>query len=203
MDKAKIRLSEKEAELVANTDWILTKNEILQKVKYLLGDLHSQQQIYLNTKTSVLPAEVTIKPAKISRGENYQGLPYLVLDYPRYFGRDDRFAIRTMFWWGNFFSVTLHLAGRYKKIYESKIESSFKALNEDSFFINVNDEQWEHHFESGNYVSLKEMNDQIFRTSIRQKGFIKQAKKIPVQQWNDAEEVLFNSFCKLIGCLAG
>ncbi len=35
-----------------------------------------------------------------------------MLDYPRAFGRDSIFACRTFFWWGRFFSLTLHLAGR-------------------------------------------------------------------------------------------
>jgi hypothetical protein len=51
---------------------------------------------------------------KISRGENYQLLPYIILDYPSYFSRNNIFAVRTMFWWGNFFSITLHLSGDHK-----------------------------------------------------------------------------------------
>ena len=104
MDKAKITLSAKEAELIANSDWILTKNEIIQKVKFLLADLQLKQQHILNLHPGILPEEVTAIPAKISRGENYLGLPWLILDYPRLFGKEDQFAIRTMFWWGHFFS---------------------------------------------------------------------------------------------------
>ena len=48
---------------------------------------------------------------KIAKGENYLQLPYVLLDYPRCFDKENIFAIRTMFWWGNFFSITLHLSG--------------------------------------------------------------------------------------------
>ena len=64
-----------------------------------------------------LPEEVLIQSPKISRGENYNGLPYVMLDYPRCFGKEDVFAMRTMFWWGNFFSITWHLKGKYSKEY--------------------------------------------------------------------------------------
>ena len=64
---------------------------------------------------------------KISKGENYKGLPWLVLDYPRYFNKEDIFAIRTLFWWGNFFSITLHISGKYKMRYEKKIIDSFES----------------------------------------------------------------------------
>ena len=201
MDKAKIRLSAKEAELVANTDWILTKNQILQKVKYMLEDLQSEQQQFLKAHPGILPAEVMAIPPKISKGENYKGLPYLILDYPRYFGKDDHFAIRSLFWWGNFFSITLHLSGNYKRKYESKIETSFKSLKEEDFFISVSNDQWEHHFETGNYQPLKEMNDAGFKNSINNKEFIKLAKRFTLGQWDDAGDILFESFCKMISSL--
>ena len=113
MDIAKIRLSPEEEALVATTDWILTKNNVLQKIKQLLLALQSRQQDLLLPFNS-LPEEVLKSSPKISRGENYKGLPWLVLDYPRYFNKADVFAIRTLFWWGNFFSITLHLSGSYK-----------------------------------------------------------------------------------------
>ena len=203
MDNAKIRLSAKEAELVANADWILTKNEILQKVKYILENLQSEEQLFLHTNTALLPAEVMATTPKISKGENYKGLPYLVLDYPRYFGKDDHFAIRTMFWWGNFFSITLHLTGIYKKMYEARLETSFTLLKEEFYFMGISNDQWEHHFEKSNYLPLKEMNDTGFKNHICNKEFIKLAKKIPLEQWNNAGDILFTSFCKMVGWLTG
>ncbi len=203
MDKAKLRLSVKETELVSNADWILTKNEILEKVKWLLADVQSQQQHFLNTTTTTLPSELLSIPPKISKGENYKGLPYLVLDYPRYFGKDDHFAIRSMFWWGNFFSITLHLSGLYKKMYAPKLEKAFTLLKAESFFIGISNDQWEHHFETSNYLPADEMNETVFKNYISDKSFIKLAKKIPLDQWNDAGDILFVSFCKIIGWVTG
>jgi hypothetical protein len=198
MDKAKIRLSVKEAELVANADWILTKNDILQKAKYMLEYLQSEQQQFFQAHPSILPAEVMAIPPKISKGENYKGLPYLVLDHPRYFGKNDHFAIRSMFWWGNFFSITLHVSGSYKKMYENKIETSFTILKEENFFIGVSNDQWEHHFEASNYLPLNEMNDAAFKNYISNKDFIKLAKRIPLGQWDNARDILFTSFHQLV-----
>jgi hypothetical protein len=203
MDKAKIRLSAKEAELVVNADWILTKNHILQKAKWLLEDLQLEQQGFLKQHLSVLPPEVMAIPPKISKGENYRGLPYLVLDYPRFFGKEDHFAIRSMFWWGNFFSITLHVSGCYKEMYENKIQTSFTLLKNENFFIAVSDDQWEHHFETGNYLPLKEMNKAEFENYISNKEFIKLAKRIPLGQWNDSGDILFTSFRQLIQWLSG
>ena len=48
MSKAKIGLSQKESELVMDGTFILTKNAILEKVKYLLLDLQEKQENFLH-----------------------------------------------------------------------------------------------------------------------------------------------------------
>ncbi len=201
MDKAKIRLSPKEAELVSNADWILTKNGILQKAKFLLEDLQSSQLDFLQSHIKKLPAEVTNIPPKISKGENYKGLPYLVLDHPRYFEGQNHLAIRSMFWWGNFFSITLQLSGMYKKIYESKIETAFPYLKKEKFSVCISTGQWEHHFETNNYLPLKDMNADTFKKHSDSKDFIKLAKMYPLQHWDDAGYLLMTSFSGVIKLL--
>ena len=207
MDAAKIRLSQKELELVTNADWILTKNAIIQKINQLLGGLQIKQQQYVEFHSAKLPGKVSNPMAigyssKISKGENYKGLPYLILDYPRIFDHSTVFAIRTMFWWGNFFSVTLHLSGTYKKEAEEKLINFYQVLKEKGYYCCKNDDQWEHNFEADNYVLLSELNKNYFENLVREKSFIKLANKIPLQQWDNAEESLLTYFKQLIELLA-
>ena len=198
MNQAKIRLSQTEMELVNNADLILTKNAILKKVNQLLGGLQAKQQQYIALHAKQLPEKVSASSPKISKGENYQGLPYLILDYPRLFEHENIFAVRTMFWWGHFFSVTLHLSGIYKKEAEEKIIDSYKVIREKGYFCYINDDQWEHHFEGDNYVLLSELNKNDFEKAVRGKSFVKLANKIPLQQWDDAEEILQGYFEEII-----
>jgi hypothetical protein len=199
MSEAKIRLSQKEMELITNADWILTKNAILQKINELLGSLLEKQQRYLETNLIRLPAELFKTSPKISKGENYKGLPYLILDYPRYFDQENICAIRTMFWWGNFFSITLHLSGMYKKRAEQKIISSYEVLKKDGCYCCVNDNQWEHHFESSNYKPLTEISPTGFKESISNNHFIKLANKISLQSLENAEDILLSFFKEMTG----
>ena len=201
MSKAKIRLSQKEKELVIDASFILTKNAILEKVKHLLSDLQEKQQIFLNHPQLFTAADYKKLSAKISKGENYKGLPYLMLDYPRIFGNSSIFAIRTMFWWGNFFSITLHLSGGYKKKFEEKIAIHFSMLAEKGFFCCVNEDQWQHDFETGNYIRLSGINMTDFKKLISEKPFIKLATKIPLDQWDDAIDTLLNYFRQIIEML--
>jgi hypothetical protein len=202
MNPAKIRLSQTEMELVNNADLILTKNAILKKVNELLGNQQAKQQQYVKLHAAGLPEKVSGSSPKISKGENYQGLPYLILDYPRLFEHENIFAVRTMFWWGNFFSVTLHLSGIYKKEAEEKLIASYKAIGENGYYFYINEDQWGHHFENNNYVMLSELNKNDFEKSVRENSFVKLANKISLQQWDNAEEILQDYFKEIIEILA-
>lgn len=109
----KIHLSAEEAGLIDNTEFILTKHRIIKKVYYLFGEINGMMKTEL-AGFDHLPESLRQYSGKISRGENYRLLPYILLDYPSYFSKNTIFAVRTMFWWGHFFSVTLHLSGDFK-----------------------------------------------------------------------------------------
>jgi len=196
MDAAKIHLSAKEIRLAGNTRIILTKNRIMDKTRSLLGHLQSEYRESL--VQSELPPELVKSSPKISRGENYKGLPWLVLDYPRRFGVENIFAIRTMFWWGNFFSVTLHLSGEFKEQVEDKLIASFKKLRKEGFSICMNENQWEHHFEKGNYTSLDKIKSKEFEEIIRNKPFIKIAYRLSIGKWDKAKKLLMKHFDLLL-----
>ena len=202
MMEAKIRLSANEMELVMNAGWILTKNGIIEKAKWLLEDVQQQMVDHLRAESKPLHADTIYGSPKISKGENYKGLPYLVLDYPRIFHKEKIFAIRTMFWWGNFFSTTLHLGGGCKDQSENKIISELPLLKNHHFYWCVNKDEWEHHFEISNYIPLTDLSNTEFKKIVQEKSFIKIAKKIPLHQWNEAGKILISNFKLLTGMMA-
>jgi hypothetical protein len=202
MNEAKIRLSPTEMDLVLQADWILTKNSILHKTNQLLGRLLCRQQEYLADCDKKLPAAVIEPSPKISKGDNYNGLPYLVLDHPRYFHQSGIFAVRTFFWWGNFFSVTLHLGGHFKNMLAPQLLKNWSAIQQEGFYCCVNSDEWQHHFERNNYVPAGEIDIAAAEHKILVQPFIKLAKKIPLQEWEHAEDMLLADFSQLIGFVA-
>ena len=183
MPDTNVELSKNESELVTNSEFILTKNRIIEKVYKLFGLLSEDYKTKLYEYNTILPSEVFSSTPKIYKGENYLNLPYVMLDYPRVFLKDDFFAIRSFFWWGNYFSITLQLGGRFLQAYRDKIELKLKNEINADCFICINDAPWEHHFEESNYQSLKTI-DSI--ETILNKPFIKIAKQHALSEWNNA-----------------
>ena len=195
MQGSKIQLSDSELELACNADIILTKNSIINKTIALLGSVEEAigQQADRGKLFSISP--------KISRGEYYQGLPYVVLDYPRYSRSPDLGFIRSMFWWGHFFSSTLQLSGNLKEKYIPIIEASYSLLAEKEYFIGINTDPWQHHFEESNYISIPTLSAGAFLAIMEEQEHIKIAAKLPLTEWQHAASFMINSWNLLSGLI--
>ncbi len=190
----KIHLSPLETELINNTDWILAKQAVIKKVYEMFGSLQLMYKDELSN-CKFLPDEFVLQNAKITKGENYLQLPYVILDYPATW--KDIFAIRTMFWWGNFFSITLHISGKHKERFNAGIDRVFSLSERNSFFICVSKDEWQHHFKADNYKPATALTV-AEKDSIKTKNFLKMAKKISLQEWDNAPEFLIKSFREIM-----
>ena len=195
---SKIMLSDEELQLVNNSEWILTKRVIIDKINAMLGELAEIQKKIIQQEKEWLPTAVLQSDAKISRGENYLQLPFLILDYPRCFDAENIFAVRTMFWWGNFFSVTLQLSGIYKMQFQQRLIQRLDELQQSELYLCVNETQWHHHFQPDNYIEVKKLAGKEAAEIITNKNFIKLAKRIPLQQCNDAAPLIENAYEELL-----
>lgn len=174
---------------MVNAEILLTKNRVLEKMRALLEQVQAHM---LQQAPTFSNAHIFQVPPKISRGENYRSLPYLVLDYPRVFQQTDVFAIRSFFWWGNFFSSTLHLSGLYKEQFAPKIEAVFPTFS--NHHISINTDPWQHHFEQGNYAPVAQMEYGHFKKLLHGQAHVKLAVKLPVKEWQQAETFLYENW---------
>jgi hypothetical protein len=198
MDAAKIRLSAEELVLVQNAHWLLTKNNIIEKVVAAFGRLSEQMKAGISQAAASLPAEVGSSSPKISKGEKYEGLPWVMLDYPRVFGRDDTWAIRTFFWWGHFFSITLQLKGNYKQQCQAALLQHLDLLKQYDFYICIAAGEWEHHFGEENYTPLRQLEDQTITALLSGSQFCKISTKIGLHEWDQANEMLADLYRVLL-----
>jgi hypothetical protein len=194
---SKIQLSNFEMDLLNNSEWILTKNGIMKKAQRLLEQVQQNVSDYTKLHLTLFPAEVLAISPKISKGENYLGLPWLILDFPRHFDKENIFAIRTMFWWGHFFSTTLHLSGKYKVRYTSMVTNAFAGLGANDYYVCVHDEQWHHHMEPENYLPVKDFSAVGFADHISKASFLKLAHRLSFSQWDHAVQRLSENFVRI------
>jgi hypothetical protein len=200
-------LSPEESAFVADPAWILMKNRIIVRTVAFFAELGGWMQGRepaalvegpVQSQASVNLQAIRQTPPRISKGENYKGLPYVVLDYPRRFGRDDVFAIRTLFWWGNYFSVTLHLKGRYKDLFLAAIRQHISVLGSAGFHIGISDDEWRHELEEDNYRALTGMDAAALNKIFLGKGFLKLSAKCGLQHGEATGAILLQLYYTVI-----
>ncbi len=191
-----VNLSPKEMQMVQVEEFILLKHSIMQKVNSLLTECIPSVESHIIQHFPEIIQRDVIQP-KISKGEQYLQMPYMILDCPRIFSGQDVLAVRTMFLWGNFFSVTLQLSGKYLDFYRDKLINADKILPS-TFFISIYKDPWQHHFGTNNYTPLHSMQE--WKNFVQQTAFIKLAEKFNLEQWNEMHERL-NKCYQHIGSL--
>jgi hypothetical protein len=192
MEETKIQFSPSEMELLCNKDVILTKNKALEKIRRLLENLQNGCQTYILNNSLLAKHEIFSIHPKISKGENYLGLPYLVLDYPRCFQQQHIFTVRTMFWWGNFYSTTLHISGRFKTAFIDRIKNSHHFLSNAGYYIGINPHPWVHHFEEGNYTRVSTLREKEFIQACEEQEHLKLAINISINSKDVKEKLSVN-----------
>ena len=174
-------LSANELEIIHDLQFLRTKASASAKIHDLLVATRHSLEATFSELSHPEVIKRLYKQGKISKGENYLGLPYQVLDYPAFFSKTDTFAFRTMFWWGNFFSATLHLSGISHQLYKQKFLDNLGQLSAQEIYLCTGSSPWQYHFGSDNYQLLTVRHQQ----HIESNSFLKLSKKIELNRWKD------------------
>ncbi len=189
MQNKEITLTAKELEVLKDRTFLKVKQEATEKIVNLFSELrHHIDEIWQQKAwENAIPCQKN--DVKISKGENYRQLPYVMLDYPRKFTREDIFAFRSMFWWGHFFSFTLHLQGKSLEQNRPTLALALKNMpSETDFFLCVAEKPWEYHYKTDNYKPLASMSHSEIEAELHRKNFVKISSWIPITA--DTQQVI-------------
>ncbi len=175
-------LSPEEKALVSNAAWLHLKHRIMEKAMHLLAEV--QAAVAALPQWAALPAAgpaLALGP-KISKGERYKDLPYVILDHPRLFSRDDIFALRTMFWWGHDFTATLHLAGHSLARHRAALLPARAQLAAAGAQLYLPADPWQHEISEGIYQPLEQCMPAAWAHAV-DGAFLKLARPFALDNW--------------------
>lgn len=196
-------LTPEEAAIAGNADFIRLKNRVIEKVILLLGEL---QEALVKAEEGVdFPFAAHWKHAggKISKGEQYKGFPWVMMDYPRYFSKEEIFAFRTMFWWGHYFIATLHLSGGAKEQFSTALKDAYEPLKAGGFQVYLREDPWEHDFENGSYAYIEDLSLEDWKKLISRYDFLKLAKRFEIGDWGEMISEVATTYATLLDALHG
>lgn len=199
-----VRISDKELNYLEDVDFLLTRHKINHKVNQLLLETEASLKDFIRSTDIVFPENIKLKAGKISKGENYRLLPYLILDYPRQFHRESVFALRTMFWWGHYYSVTMMLAGEALEVFREVLIEKADVLHQSDMYLYINEEDpWQHHLDEENYISLRSFaSAEEIRTKLRDLPYIKLMSTLSLQEWEELPAFTLRFFKEILSVLS-
>lgn len=106
-----LHLTPEEEAVFQDLAYFYHREAIEAKLKTYFQELQTSLKAVLSAYQEHLPPQVLATNCKYSRGENYQGAPYRVLDCPNLLDKDNQFAFRCVLLWGRGWGAHLLLGG--------------------------------------------------------------------------------------------
>ncbi|MEX0968025.1 MAG: hypothetical protein WD077_12355 [Bacteroidia bacterium] len=163
-----------ELQLMNDHEIMLAKRRIIKKVRLLFAAF--RERLHPELEGSPLLRQIAADGGKISHGENYKGLPFVILDFPAALSGEDVFTFRTMFWWGRYYSFNLLARGKYLEHVAEWIQSRQEALAQEGFYIATGNDLWENEIAGEHYQQLTQ--DFEIKKLIARQNFIRLNKPV-------------------------
>jgi len=187
-----------ELRLLDSAAYPLLKASAFKKLEQLLADTRDALLPAVEKQAAFFPAGTDLRTGKISKGENYLQLPWMVLDFPRLFDKEEVFAYRTLFWWSHGFTCTLHLQGGALEKLRPQLLLNAELLRKKNFFFGVHSDPWRHEVSADNYRAMDELGAEELRELIRARAFVKLMRRMDVKDWRELPGFAAETFGMLL-----
>lgn len=117
-----------EINLIADTKFFPAKAQVMKKVRGLLDRLYAELKEELADAALVVPSGFEPENHQFVKGEHLEDFPYQYLDFPKHFKGEDKFAVRSLFWWGHHFVFALILEGEGIPRYKQNLLNRFHVV---------------------------------------------------------------------------
>lgn len=149
------------------------KEHLTRKIKLIFETLHDELAARLDPKTLLAPAETDFSRWQVVRGERFEELPYAYLDFPQYFSRGNKFAYRSMFWWGHGFFFAMILEGEHLDRYRRNLLGAYERLADRGLMLSLAKTPWEWAHRGPNVLALRSDNEREVADALTQRTFLK------------------------------
>lgn len=135
--------SEEEITRLADTEFFPAKARISAKIRSFLEALHGVYAAELANQDLLAPEGFDRKAVQLVKGEHLEDFPYQYLDFPRFFTRKDKFAFRTLFWWGHHVAFAVMLEGSNLRAYKQNLINRFGTIADRRICLCLSPSLWE------------------------------------------------------------
>ncbi|MBM4125687.1 MAG: hypothetical protein FJ246_12185 [Nitrospira sp.] len=175
-----ILLTPEERALVADGQFFAAKARIMRKVRGLLDELHVGLTADLAGLELVAPERFDPATFQFVKGEHLADCPYQYLDCPKHFSGDDKFAFRSLFWWGHPFVFAWILEGSRLRRYKENLINRYHQVADRQLELGLSPTPWEWRQGEGYTLPLTRDRKPEVAAVLSQRRFFKLARFVPL-----------------------
>ena len=150
----------KDLEMISHVEVFQNKPAILKKVESRLTKLKEAMALELLPCVAQLPSGTNIEKGQIARGENHNGFPFLSLDIPQNFSKNEMYTYRTLFWWGHYLGFSLILKGDKLKTYFQRLSTVRGEPHFQNVYLSLAPTSWEWRLGGEYFTPVSKLSEQ-------------------------------------------
>ncbi len=142
------------------------------------------------SQLEAIPSSYRNQNYKITRGENYKLMPYMVLDYPQIQDKEFKLVLRTLFWWGHFISCQLIVQTAQLHIEATAHNLAGKRKTR----LCTGQDVWNHDCKSEAFTKLKHLSAEQIQTYLQQQSHLKLASAHHINTFNTFDSIAVKQY---------
>ncbi len=173
-------LADEELTLLTDADFFRKKAAISAKLRRMLEATESVLQQDLAAVSLIVPPGFNAASRQLVKGEHLEACPYQYLDCPKHFDGINKFAFRTLVWWGHHAVCALLLEGDGIKQYKRQIVDRFHQLAGHGLELSLAPTLWEWKRGEGYTLPITHDRKAQIAAVLAERSFLKIIRSIPL-----------------------
>ncbi|MCB9230214.1 MAG: hypothetical protein H6581_01005 [Bacteroidia bacterium] len=192
--------SQEELSVLGDRRFMQLKAAADPKIKELLFGVKQKIESVFQADLEKFKGNIQFKPAKFSRGENYHGFAYRVMDFPSSLSGENIFLFRTLFLWGHHFSFHFILKGDPLTQFLPKIEQNWSKTSEKTW-LSTQNSPWEWEFTPETHLRASDISSKQLLEQVESGNFLKISQKVETEEYQNLPEVgaeFWRGICQML-----
>ncbi len=169
-----------ERAVLADQDFFRQKATISVKIKHVLEQLHHRLEAEISSQPLLTPEGFDPQAKQFVKGEHLEDFPYQYVDFPRFYNREDKFAFRSLVWWGHHIIFALIVEGALVKQYRHNLFTRFSEVADRHLCLCLSPSLWEWKTGPGFTLAITQHHRSEIAAALDHRTFFKIARFMPL-----------------------
>ncbi len=168
-----------ELALLADQEFFRKKARISVKIKQILEHLQNRIESEIASHPFLAPEGFDPQARQFVKGEHLENFPYQYVDFPRFYTRENKFAFRSLVWWGHHMVFALIVEGPLVKQYRRNLFNRYSEVADHHLCLCLSPSLWEWKAGSGLTLPITHDRRSEIAATLDHRTFFKIARFLP------------------------